>query len=71
MGMFFKECYIQKTNRFGALDVWDELGMGKTLSLKYDKKEENVEVLFEDKVLGVLSDEDAKSLITFLSLIHI
>lgn len=65
MGMFFKECYIQKTNRFGALDVWDELGMGKTLSLKYDKKEENVEVLFEDKVLGVLSDEDAKSLITF------
>ena len=66
MGKFLKECFLQKTNQFDALDVWGKLGMGKSLSLRYDKKEINGEGLFGDKVLGVLSDEDAKSLKTYL-----
>lgn len=66
MGKFLKECYIQKTNRFEALDVWEEIKMGKLLSIIYDEKKVHVEIKFGDKVLGILSDEDAKSLITFL-----
>lgn len=66
MDQFFKECYIQKTNRFEALEVWEELDMGKPLSIMYDEKKEHIEIKFDKKVLGVLSDEDEKWLKIFL-----
>lgn len=66
MGKFLKECNIEKTNRYEALAVWGELEMGKTLSLVYDKKEVNIEVRYKDKVLGILSNDDAKNLTVFL-----
>lgn len=66
MEQYLKVCYVQKTNRYGALDVWKELGMGDGLTFAYDKKGVNIEVKYKDITLGILSDEDAKTLKVFL-----
>lgn len=64
MGVFFKECFLQKTNQFDALKVWDELGIGVDLFLTSDGKG-NIIARTKDTdmvTIGVLSIEDALSL---------
>lgn len=34
--VFLKECYIQGTNQYDALDVWNRIDIGSQLSLKYE-----------------------------------
>lgn len=68
MGKFIKECFLQKTNQFDALSVWEDLGMGKNVDLTYDEKKEKIIARLESdksKVIGVLSEEDSKSLKPF------
>lgn len=70
MGKFIKECFLQKTNQFDALDFWEEIKIiGTHFSLSFDQKEENVVArLISDnsKIIGVLSKEDSKQLEPFL-----
>lgn len=59
--VFLKECYIQNTNHYSALDVWNRLKIGKSLNLKYidDKVMLYINVAKSIKNIGFLSDEDA------------
>lgn len=64
MGIFLKECFLQKTNQFDALKVWDDLGIGVALFLTLDKNG-NIVARINDTdmvTIGVLSIEDALSL---------
>lgn len=72
--VFIKECFLQKTNQFDALEVLfnnvDSLKLGTTICLKtdsdLDKGETQVfaklEMDEEEKTIGVLSEEDAKDI---------
>lgn len=77
MRMFLKECFLQKTNQFEALNVLkqpDNLKMTTNLQFKLDTVDEG----FEKKVvslytigaspqkIGVLNDDDAKDIKKFL-----
>lgn len=70
MGKFLKECFLQKTNQYDALSVWDEIKeLGVELAISFDEKERNVIArLMSDpsKVIGVISEEDSKSLKPYL-----
>ncbi|SEA55953.1 hypothetical protein SAMN05216462_1794 [Xylanibacter ruminicola] len=70
MCKFFKECYLQKTNQYDALSVWDQIKeLGVTLAISFDEKEKNVIARLESdpsKVIGVISEEDSKSLKPYL-----
>lgn len=64
MGKFLKECFLQKTNQFDALKVWDELSVGVDLFLTSDGEGNIVARIKNSDVItiGVLSKEDALSL---------
>ena len=70
MGKFIKECYLQKTNQYDTLSVWDEIKeLGVELAISFDEKEENVIARLNSdlsKVIGVISEEDSKSLKPYL-----
>lgn len=58
--VFLKECYIQNTNHYSALDVWGSLKIGTSLHLKYE--DDKVMFSLDDRninKIGFLSDEDA------------
>lgn len=64
MGKFLKECFLQKTNQFDALKVWDKLGIGVDLFLTLDEKG-NIIARTKDTemiTIGVLSKEDTLSM---------
>lgn len=70
MGKFIKECYLQKTNQYDALCVWDKIKkLGVKFAITFDDKEENVVARLNSdpsKVIGVISEEDSKSLKPYL-----
>lgn len=77
MGTYYKECFLEDIYHFDALDVLKDLEPGKVVELDYDesnatyrnrilvrwsKNKESAETL---KTLGVLSEEDSKSMLPF------
>lgn len=68
---YYKECFLEDIYHFEALDVWKELEPGDQVSLYFDKKDADciqkikVKTCDSDKVLGVLSEEDSKSMLPF------
>jgi len=70
MDKFIKECYLQRTNQYDALSVWAEIKeLGAELAISFDEKEKNVIARLgsdPSKVIGVLSEEDSKSLKPYL-----
>lgn len=71
--IFIKECFLQKTNQFDALEVLfnnkDSLKLGTKICLEtdsdLDKGETQVFAKLEsdkNKTIGVLSEEDAKDI---------
>lgn len=69
MRIYLKECYVQKTNQFDALEVWKQLDMGCEIDLCFDKKGENVIArLHKDcsKVIGQLPKDESESLEPYL-----
>lgn len=65
MGMknkYFKECYLEKIFHYDALEVWDELKIGKHLSLGFD---DNKVILkySNESILGELNTDDSKFII--------
>lgn len=70
MGKFIKECYLQKTNQYDALCVWDKIKkLGVKFAITFDDKEENVVARLNSdpsKVIGVISEEDSKPLKPYL-----
>lgn len=60
---FFKECFIQNIYHHKALEVWGKLKVGEKLSLKLSD-DKDIVLLYkkygEQKVIGELSDDDAK-----------
>ena len=70
MSTFLKECFLQKTNQYDALKIWKELGVSKELLLRENEKGDIVAKMIVDKaeyVIGVLSKEDAQSLIPYFA----
>ncbi len=69
MDKFINECYLQKTNQFDALDVWNKINkIGVKIALSLDNKGENVIARLNSdnsKIIGVISDEDSKTLKPF------
>lgn len=57
--VFLKECYIQGTNQYEALDVWGSLKIGKSLHLKYEDDKVMLNLDDGNNKIGFLSDEDA------------
>ena len=42
MGKFLKECFLQKTNQYEALCVWEMIkNLGTVLAISFDEKEKN------------------------------
>lgn len=78
MGKFLKECYLQKTNQFDALEVLqnsDNLKVSTKLQFRLDdgedvKKDVALYTLAgnpdDEKKIGVLSNDDSKDIRTFL-----
>lgn len=77
--LFLKECFLQKTNQYEALDVLskdeNDLKLGSSLFLCFDEKNDKEKKLVfakktindnERKTIGVLSDEDAKEIKPYL-----
>ena len=68
MGTFLKECFLQKTNQYDALRVWEKLRIGVGLYLY--KEGDLVKVRLKDggdkSTIGVLSSEDANSMMPYL-----
>lgn len=63
MGTFLKECFLQKTNQFDALEVWKDLDVGVGLNISRDEKGNVIAIVKESKkILGLLSKEDSMSL---------
>lgn len=68
--VFLKECYIQDTNQYEALDVWNELKISSSLCLtnedEFGKISKNIFLVFQNSGkcyhIGRLSDEDGKDL---------
>lgn len=66
--VFLKECYIQDTNQYDALDdeVWKMLHVSTSLSLTNKDKEKSetkkIFLKYSDSYIGMLSDEDAKDI---------
>lgn len=78
MGKFLKECYLQKTNQFDALEVLknsDNLRVSTKLQFRLDdgedvKKDVALYTIAEnpadEKKIGVLSSDESKDIRTFL-----
>ena len=71
MGTFLKECFLQKTNQYDALKIWEKLDVSVNLLLRKNEKgdvvakykgKDNVEY-----IVGILSKEDAQSLIPYFT----
>lgn len=56
--VFLKECYIQHTSRYDALEVWDEIGIGTKLHLRYE--DDNANGTKEKKVFIVSKEHTIK-----------
>lgn len=72
MRTYYKECFIEDIYRFDALDVMEGLKIGDTVCLFYANEtpgyKERIMVKTsgnEEKILGVLSVEDSKSMLPF------
>lgn len=75
MGIYLKECYLQKTNQFDALDVLktpDNLRISTDLQFKLEETEDGKKVVSlytqgdNSKKIGILNDDDAKDIKKFL-----
>ena len=81
--IFLKECFLQKTNQYEALDVLskdeNDLKLGSSLFLCFDEKNDKEKKLVfaktkvkdgniegEEKTIGILSEEDAKEIKSYL-----
>lgn len=77
--IFLKECFLQKTNQYEALDVLskdeNDLKLGSSLFLCFDEKNDKEKKLVfaktrniegEEKTIGILSEEDAKEIKPYL-----
>lgn len=70
---YYKECFLEDIYHFDALEVWDKLEIGKSVKLYLKEDGEyskNIKVELdengpENKLLGVLSEEDSKSMLLF------
>lgn len=74
MGIYYKECFLEDIYHFEALDVWEKLKLKAHVELFYDYKNadyrNNIKVKFvadrnDVKILGVLSEDDSKSMLPF------
>lgn len=78
MGKFLKECYLQKTNQFDALEVLqnrNNLQMATQLQFRLDEGEDGKKEVAlctisdnpaDVKKIGVLNSDDSKDIINFL-----
>ena len=62
---FFKECFLQGVYHYEALEIWDKLEIGQLLSLRLNAEKDRIVLAVKDgenngKVVGELSDDDAK-----------
>ena len=74
--IFLKECFLQKTNQYDALEVLSNdknaLNLGSELFLCFDEKfDKDKKIVFAkkkntEKALGALSEEDAKDIKPYL-----
>ncbi len=81
MGIYYKECFLEDIYHFDALEVWNDLVPGASVKLSLDMGGDdkrgnymrgdytkNVKVELDkqgNKLLGVLSEEDSKSMLPF------
>lgn len=74
MNTYYKECFLEDIYHFEALEVWKDLENKPEVQFFYDKDDvdyrKNIKVkLYKgrnaDKVIGVLSEEDSKSMLPF------
>lgn len=68
MGTFLKECFLQKTNQYDALKVWENLNIGVGLYLYKEGNVVKAKLIDggEKITIGVLSTEDANSMMPYL-----
>lgn len=66
---FFKECFLQDIYHYEALEVWEELKIGLILSLDKDK-DKKVVLVYGEKRIGRLSDDDAKFIYDIIEAEH-
>ena len=74
--IFLKECFLQKTNQYDALEVLSNdknaLNLGSELFLCFDEKfDKDKKIVFAkkkntEKAIGALSEEDAKDIKPYL-----
>lgn len=62
MKKYFKECYLEKIFHYDALELWDELKIGKQLSLGFDDNKVILKYNNEN-ILGELNTDDSKFII--------
>lgn len=74
MRTYYKEFFLEDIYHFEALDVWKELKEMPRVELFYDKDDadyrKNIKVKLADNdsysaILGVLSEDDSKSMLSF------
>lgn len=75
MNTYYKECFLEDIYHFEALDAWKELETGIHVILYLDENDtdctQKIKVKLDKdeakdcKVLGVLSEEDSKSMLPF------
>lgn len=75
MDKFLKECFLQKTNQFNALEFLpDKLSIGTELFLGVDAKIDPMKIPVvvkkdkseKPKIIGILSEEDSKDIKPYL-----
>jgi len=71
MSTFLKECFLQKTNQYDALKIWEKLDVSVNLLLRENGKGDIVAKYKgkdnDEHIVGVLSKEDAQSLIPYFT----
>lgn len=73
MSVYYKECFLEQIYHFDALKVWKAIDIGLKVSFRFDDNNftygKNIKVVLFDNdsiTLGILNEEDSKSMIPFL-----
>lgn len=66
MNTYYKECFVEQVYHYEALKIWQDLKTGDNLHLIYDDKHGKVVVKKDISCLGVLGEDDSKSILPFL-----
>lgn len=66
MSTYYKECFVEQVYHYDALQNWETLTPGDVVKFEYDDSLNKVKVNKEAICIGVLSDDDSKSMLPFL-----